>query len=101
MAANVPSTVDTAVAITATDRVTFSASMIFASPNRSLYQSKVKPVHTAEEREALKDRAIITTMGAYRKNRISIRYVHFSAFFTTGHLLGYPGPPCAAGPRKR
>ena len=47
MAANVPSTVDTAVAITATDRVTFSASMIFASPSRSLYQTKVKPVHAA------------------------------------------------------
>ena len=67
MAPRVPMAVDTTVAITATSRVVLSAPKMVGSWNSCTYQSKVKPVHWLRDTEALKDSAIITAMGAYRK----------------------------------
>ena len=55
------------MAITATDSVTFSASMMVWLWKSFAYQSSVKPVHSARETLALKDRPNITRIGRYRK----------------------------------
>ena len=67
MAPSVPMMTDAMVAITATDSVTFSASMMIWSWKSLAYQSSVKPVHSARETLALKDRPNITRIGRYRK----------------------------------
>ena len=64
MAPSVPMMVESTVAITATSMVVFSAPRMAGSWNSFTYQSSVKPVHWLRDTEALKERAIITTIGA-------------------------------------
>ena len=73
MAAAVPSSVAKTVATTATESVTHRACSMSLRSARRMYQSSVKPPHLARDLEALKERTIITAMGAYRKMRIRAR----------------------------
>ena len=61
-----PRTVEPMTAITATFRVTSSASVIRSSANSFGYQSSVKPVHTKLLFSALKLNTMRTTIGANR-----------------------------------
>ena len=73
MAPSVPMMVDAMVASAATSSVTFSAAMMSSRWSSFLYQFSVKPVHSARDTDALKDNAIITTMGTYRNASTSAR----------------------------
>ena len=61
------------VAMAATSNVTFSAAIIELLVNSFLYQSSVKPVHSARDTDWLNDSAIMMTIGRYKNASTSAR----------------------------
>ena len=66
-AASVPSTVATDALTKAILKLNKAASMSCSFSNRTPYQRSEKPVHTEERLESLKENAMSTMMGRYRK----------------------------------
>ena len=70
MVASVPSTVATTEDTSASTRLSASEDKIISLWNRLLYQSSVKPVNTARDLLSLKEKAIMTAMGRYKKQKM-------------------------------
>ena len=70
-AAMVPTTVEMRAEIRAMATLRASASRIMLLVNRLLYQFSVKPVNTERLLLSLKLNTAITTMGTYKKEKIS------------------------------
>ena len=70
IAASVPMMVANIDAAIATISVVLSASIILSSLSSLVYQSNVKPFQTERLFESLKEKAIITIMGAYRNMKM-------------------------------
>ena len=71
MVATVPITVENRADRKAISRVLYSACMIAALANSSLYHFRVNPPHFARVLLALKESTIRVAMGAYMKMKIS------------------------------
>ena len=71
MAAMVPSTVLTTVLTTAMNRLFIKASSTRRFWNSVLYQSSVKPVHTALMRDSLKEYSARINSGRYKNASIT------------------------------